>query len=264
MSRRAGLDVPGIRKSRRRMKKWLQKTILTVLLVLRIASIPTDILTQSGYNKIILIPGHTVFTLPDGSSGVVFAGGTIGYTPDFNTLLREITLTGSALVHVAPGDKMLTAYIPGGIVRMPAGTFEVKAIPGDESKVRVIVGTGNAEIFDLSGKSLGYLHAAEEAILNLALGEVTRVRYDDVFISDTNIRPILRFDDMTLADVAVRLESHYGVRVKVNRTLRKYIINAYFAADLPLTEALEAISESNRDRYVMYTVSSNGVVTIGD
>lgn len=69
---------------------------------------------------------------------------------------------------------------------------------------------------------------------------------------------------MTLADVVIRLESHFGVRIAVNRAIRKYLIDATFAADVTLVDALEAIQRANRDKYVKYTIKPNGLVTISD
>lgn len=249
-------DVPGIGKSWR-VKGWVKRAIATILLV-------TNLLTNPGFflppvSDRTVIYGYSLFTLPDGTNGVVLAGGTVSFTPDFDKLYREATMTGNGFFRVQPNDKMFVLHCEGGLViRTRASTFEVKPVPGEKGKMRVLVGSESVEITDLSGRFLGYFRAAEEATIDLETKGITRKQYDEIFISDLNIRPILRFERMTLADVATRLEDHFNVDIQVDRAIRRYLIDATFAADITISEALEAITLSNRDKKVVYKVSSDG------
>jgi hypothetical protein len=255
MSRGKG-DVPGIGKNWR-VKGWVNRIIATLLLITNLLTSPGLFLPSVSYRKIMY--GYSLFTLPDGTDGVVLAGSTVSYSPDFDKLYREATITGSGFFRVQPNDKMFVLHCESGLViRTRAGMFEVRPMPGDKGKMRVLVGSENVEITDLSGRSLGYFRAAEEAIIDLETKGITRKRYDDIFISDLGIRPILRFDRMTLADAAVKLEDHFGVDIQVDRSIRRYLIDATFAADITISEALEAIRLSNRDKNVVYKITSDG------
>jgi ferric-dicitrate binding protein FerR (iron transport regulator) len=249
-------DVPGIGKSWR-VKGWVKRVIATILLVTNLLTNPVFFLPSVSDRTVM--HGYSLFTLPDGTDGVVLAGSTVSFTPDFDKLYREATMTGDGFFRVHSRDKMFVLHCEGGLViRTRAGTFQVRSVPGNQGKMRVLVGSESVEITDLSGRSLGYFGAAEEAIINLETKGITRKQYDEIFISDLNIRPILRFERMTLADAATKLEDHFNVDIQVDRAIRGYLIDATFAADITISETLEAIRLSNRDKKIVYKITSDG------
>lgn len=246
-------DVPGIDKIPGVAKRWVCRVFITLLLVTNLWTIPALFLSAASDRTVIY--GYSLFTLPDGTNGVVLAGGTVSYTPDFNQLYREYTTTNGGFFNVHHAGKLFVLHCAGGLViRSLGGTFEVAAVPGGQHTTRVLVGTESVEITDLSGNSYGYFHAAEEATIDLATHTVVRKQYDKVFVSDRNIRAILRFERMSMVDAAVQLEKHFDVDIRVEPSIREFLIDATFPADVSLVEALEMLKLSNLDKRMVYKI----------
>jgi ferric-dicitrate binding protein FerR (iron transport regulator) len=196
------------------------------------------------------IPGHAKFILGDGSKGIVWAAGLISFdNAEFNKRLREITATGDVFIDFhEDAKKPFIVHCEGGLtLRGHGGAFEKKADASD-GHVRVLVGEGNLEVVSASGKTVGYLHAGEEAILYAGMPDMKIKKYDDVVIGENGIDAFLRFEDITMAEAAIRLQSHFGVEVRVSPAIQECTIYAaFYIKDLTITRVLDVIQKSLRD-----------------
>jgi ferric-dicitrate binding protein FerR (iron transport regulator) len=229
---------------------WLKRIVLLVFILLanflyRNSSI---LIFQKKDHK--EIHGHSSFTLRDGSKGIVWATGLISYdNAEFNKRLREITATGDVYIDIQEdAERPFIVHCEGGlIVRSHGGAFEKKVDAGD-GHVRVLVGEGNVEILGASGKLVGYLRKGEEAILHAGTSDVKIKKHDDVVIGENGIDAFLRFENITVAEVAIRLQSHFGVEVRVSPAIQECTIYAsFYIEDLAITTVLDVIQKSLRD-----------------
>ncbi|MBT1690831.1 DUF4974 domain-containing protein [Dawidia soli] len=250
-------DAPGIGKSWRRARWWIYTSLLTLLLV-------TNVLINFGFffppasaRKVFY--GDAFFILPDSTNGVVLAGGTVSFTPDFTALYNEAFCSRGAHFQVPQGTRRLVVYCDKGmIVSTRRAVFDVKPVAGDSSKMQVLVGEGTVEITDLTGRSYGRYTAGQEATVDLLTQAVARKQYREVFISDRNVTPVLRFERLPLAEVAAQLKDHFAVDIRVTAAVREYLIDATFPVNISLFQALEMLELSNQDKRLKYTVTPDG------
>lgn len=249
------------RTVRSRTTLWIYRVMILTLLVTNAGNIVSVFLKGGHYPKVI--HGYSLFSMPDGTAGVVMAGGTITYTPDFSRVYREYSITKGGFFRIEHGYKLFVLHCEGGlIIRSHGGAFEVGPVPGNENKMRVLVGRECVEITDLAGNWYGYVHEKEEATIDVATKRVTRKRYDNVFVSDRNVRPVLRFERMSIADVAAQLEHVFDVDIRVDTSVGHYLVDATFPENIGLVDALKMLEAINRDHGVVCKIvkSRNGEI----
>jgi transmembrane sensor len=182
-----------------------------------------------------------VVHLPDGSTVLLNRHSRLEYPAGFTGDAREVRLTGEAYFDISqrPGQPFLV-HSGALTTRVLGTTFNVRAYPADKS-IEVTVTEGKVQVLE-AGRSMGLLTN------NQQLHYDTRTdRY--VENKQVDVQPVvawkpkeIRFDDLTMDQVAKRLEERYKVAVVLaNPELKSCRVTAAFYEDDGLDEMLAVV-----------------------
>ena len=206
--------------------------------------------------------------LPDGSVVLLNAGTTIKFSPGFNVTNREVFLKGEAYFKVTHNAQkpfiIHTNYIN---VKVLGTEFNVKAYPEDKTTEATLI-RGSVEV-TLNDKfrekiilkpnhkvivqnNLAPARASPDSIANARKTIPGKIKMMDVMVNPVDstvmetswIENRLNFNDETLAEVAIKLERWYGIKVTVEGDIaRAYKYTGIFENET-IDEALKALQRS--------------------
>ncbi len=207
------------------------------------------------------------FQLPDGSTVLMNGGSAIEVSKDFNTTDREISLKGEAYFNVTHNaQKPFIIHTDNINVKVLGTEFDVKAYPEDKTTEAILI-RGSVEV-TLHNKpeekiilkprhkliiqnQLAPIKAPDSTvIIPKAIPEKIKMLNVTLNASDSTVMEIswkdnrLNFSDETLAEVAIKLERWYGVKVSVEEGIaQKYKFTGIFENET-IDETLKALQLS--------------------
>lgn len=268
--------IPQIRKRRRRLWLYTGSIAASLLLILMFSYLRND-KEQSTLNvtplsaKLIYtsLPGERKsFQLPDGSTVLMNGGSTIEVSKDFNATNRKILLKGEAYFNVTHNAQKPFIIRTDNINVKVLGTeFDVKAYPEDKTTEAILI-RGSVEV-TLHNKPEDkiILKPRHKLIIRNELMPIEKTPDSTVIISkiipekikmldvtlnasDSTVMETawkdnrLNFSDETLAEVAIKLERWYGVKVEVDGDIaQKYKFTGIFENET-IDETLKALQLS--------------------
>ena len=170
-------------------------------------------------------PGEQLrITLPDGSIVRLNAGSTISYPEKFDTLIREVALTGEAFFQITKDPDHPFVVKCGQFSTTVLGTsFDIKSFR--QENVTVTVATGKVKVKNQSNRGIKEITLLpnEQAIYDtigkyLKKSEVVASNYYDWI--DGNIR----FNNDSLEEVMKILERWYNVKIYLRGNIKKDIM----------------------------------------
>jgi ferric-dicitrate binding protein FerR (iron transport regulator) len=199
---------------------------------------------ESGYGK------KTTFTLDDGSKVFLNAGSSLSYPEKFDASVREVVLKGEAFFDVARNVNQPFLVRSENVTTEVLGTsFNVQAFPGQRICVTVASGKVRVEAVHNSGAG-GPPPQAERVLLNpkeqavFVNNELSKSEVDTARFLAWK-RNILRFDDVSLAQVVKALERWYNIDITFsNEEILNCRINGQFKE-----QSLESVLNSIQYMY---------------
>lgn len=183
---------------------------------------------------------RTRFILPDGTTGFLNSGSTLGYPVRFGEA-RQVKLSGEAYFDVSHHDKSTFLVKTSNLNIQVLGTrFNVIAYP-DEKTEEVILQSGKVLIESSSGNSIMELDPNQRFLVNTVEGVYNRSSViAPQYISWTEGKLVFRNEDME--QVAHRLGRWYNAEIVLaDDGLKKYSFHATFL-DEQLDEVLKLLA----------------------
>ena len=269
------LIIPKTHKRRRRLFLYTGSAAAALLLVLMLRYIrndkPEPVLNEASVSaKLIYIslPGERKsFQLPDGSTVLMNGGSSIEVSKDFNATHRKISLKGEAYFNVTHNAKKPFIIHTDNINVKVLGTeFDVKAYPEDKTTEAILI-RGSVEVtlhnkpedkiilkprhkLIIQNELAAIKKADSTVITSKAIPEKIKMLDVTVNASDSTVMETswkdnrLNFNNETLAEVAIKLERWYGVKVSVDKDIaHKYKFTGIFENET-INETLKALQLS--------------------
>jgi ferric-dicitrate binding protein FerR (iron transport regulator) len=215
------------------------------------------------------LPGERKsFQLTDGPVVTLNVGSRIEVSKDFNLARREISLQGEAYFNVSHNaHKPFIIHTDNINVKVLGTEFDVKAYPGDKTTETILIkGSVEVTVHDrpeekivlkprhkliIQNEGIPAKEISDTALkAHKAIREKLQVQH--VMLSSTDSSVIetswkdnrLTFNNETLAEVALKLERWYGIKVSVAGDIAdKYHYTAIFENE-SLNETLKALQLS--------------------
>lgn len=195
--------------------------------------------------------------LPDGTKVTLNAGSTINYPEKFASDKRLIQLSGEAFFDVVKNTAAPFIIHTDEVTTTVLGTsFNINT--KDKEHITITVATGKVYVTS---------NNTSEVILTPKQQAVYNVKTQRMITKEVNLDKyldwkdgILRFEDVTIAEAAKKLERRYDVSIKV---LNPDIANCRFSGKFN-NETLSTVLESltNLKINMKYTVLENGEIEI--
>lgn len=215
------------------------------------------------------LPGERKsFQLPDGSTVLLNGGSAIEVPKDFNKADRKISLKGEAYFNVTHNaQKPFIIHTDNINVKVLGTEFDVKAYPEDKTTEAILIrGSVEVTLHDkpeekiilkprhklIIQNELAPIKKASDSavIIPKVIPEKIRMLNVTVNASDSTVMETswkdnrLNFSDETLAEVAIKLERWYGVKVSVDEDIAdKYKFTGIFENET-INETLKALQLS--------------------
>jgi transmembrane sensor len=241
------------------------------------ASAGNDIYTANG--------SRTHLTLPDGTLVWLNAGSRLSYGKNFNTMTREVSLTGEAFFDVARNtQKPFLIHTARIDVRVLGTRFDVKSYPADSTTETLLI-RGSIEVA-LKGKlhetlilrpNEKLIVRGEDSVLlrqphiqaaiasvavepHISICQPTYQRNTGAIVETSWINDKLVFQDEKFSELALKLERWYGVNIRfADPSLEGMRLTGTFRNET-VREALDAMRLTAR---FSYTINDNQI-TIAD
>ena len=157
--------------------------------------------------------------LADGSKIKLNSGSVIKFPETFNDSIREVELDGEAFFDVAENPGKPFVIRSENLKTTVLGTsFNINADPGNE-KIAVTVATGQVKIE--SGNYEAFLTTNEQGIFDKSSSTISKKTIDIRTFLEWK-EGILRFENSTLAEVAVKLGRWFNVKFEFeNEEIKK-------------------------------------------
>ncbi len=228
-------------------------------------------------NEISTKPGSkSTVQLPDGSTVVLNAGSRLVYDKDYGKDIREVTLIGEGFFDVAKDkEKPFIIHTSAINIKVLGTVFNVKAYPEDKKTETSLI-RGSIEVTirnrpndkiilspseklvvdnDIAGTSSNAIQktvSKPTAPNSRTLVAIDKIQYNplDSTVAETLwTQNKLVFRDESFADLAVRMERWYNVKIEINNpALRSFRMNGIFQTET-VVQALEALKESISFQY---------------
>ena len=208
------------------------------------------------------------FQLPDGSTVLMNGGSSIEVSKDFNIADREISLKGEAYFNVTHNaQKPFIIHTNNINVKVLGTEFDVKAYPEDKTTEAILIrGSVEVTLHDkpeakiilkpqhkliVQNKSASIEKTSDSTVVipkiipeKIKMLNVTLNASDSTVMETSWKDNRLNFSDETLAEVALKLERWYGVKVNVEGDIAwKYKFTGIFENET-IDETLKALQLS--------------------
>lgn len=191
-----------------------------------------------------------VLHLPDGSTVTLNKNSRLDYTPGFTGIAREVYLTGEAFFDIvrAPGKPFLVHT--GKVTTRVLGTsFNIRAYPSDKA-IEITVAHGRVQVTE-EKMNMGLLTDAQQLRLEANKDQYSFRKVDVDSIIAWRPKEV-RFDDITLREVADKIKSRFGRSIHfTNPVLEKCRVTASFFEDDSLEEIMTVICGISQSTYVI-------------
>ncbi len=213
--------------------------------------------------------------LSDGSSVWLNAGSKLTYNKNFGSNRRNVTLTGEAYFEVVRMPELpFIVQTPTMQVKVLGTSFNIKSYPNERTSETSVI-KGSVEI--ISRKRPGekfVLKPNEKLVVSnqptrspaiqrtdrtplIVLSSVTYAKKDSAIVETSWVENRLIFDDEPFAEVALKLERFYGVRIIIaDNKLQQLHMTGTFVNET-IEQALEALQLSSSFHY---RISQNTVM----
>lgn len=152
--------------------------------------------------------------LPDGSFVWLNAQSRLAYPERFDSLSRQVMLTGEAFFEVTKDAKRPFSVVTGDIKTIALGTsFNIKAYEADP-QVQVVLATGKVKVKS-ADKQKKYLEPGEGLLYHKVNHTISLHEYDVTTLTAWK-DGILIFNDANFSEIVEKLERWYGVTIQVN------------------------------------------------
>lgn len=189
-----------------------------------------------------------VINLEDGSSIILQPGGKIAHPAVFDSLSREVYLSGEAFFEISKNPRRPFLVFTNDIVTKVVGTsFRIKAIDG-QPQVEVFVKTGEVNVRQI--KAAGNEPPKEIALQPNESVSFTKEynTFEKSVAGDIPKRAVeylsFEFTDAAVAEIFKTIEVAYGLSVEYPEELLRNCYLSTSLADEPLLEKLKIICES--------------------
>lgn len=196
-------------------------------------------------------------TLPDGSIVRLNAGSSISYPEQFERAERVVQLSGEAFFDVVKNSEAPFVIHTEEVTTTVLGTsFNINT--HDENNVIVTVATGKVRVSANSDSDV-VVTSTQQAVYNKKTKHMRTQKVNLAEYLDWK-DGILRFEDVTIAEAATKLQQWYNVTIKV---LNDDIANCRFSGKFN-NETLPTVLESlaNLKSNMKYTVLENAEIHI--
>ena len=205
--------------------------------------------------------------LPDGSSVWLNAGSKLTYNKNFGSNRRDLTLTGEAYFEVVRMPELpFIVQTPTMQVKVLGTSFNIKSYPNERTSETSVI-KGSVEI--ISRKRPGekfVLKPNEKLVVSnqptrspaiqrtdrtplIVLSSVTYAKKDSAIVETSWVENRLIFDDEPFAEVALKLERFYGIRIIIaDNKLQQLHMTGTFVNET-IEQALEALQLSSSFHY---------------
>ncbi|HEY0054762.1 MAG TPA: FecR domain-containing protein [Pedobacter sp.] len=197
-------------------------------------------------------------TLPDGSMVWVNAGSELKYPEKFEGKTREVYLSGEAYFDVEHDASKEFIIHTGKVVTTVLGTaFNIKE---DKNKETVVVTVTRGKVKVANGtKELGIITANQQISFNSQDSESVQNQVNASKVIAWQEEE-LSFEDITFAEVAVRLEQRFNVEIRfVNDKLKTCRFTGKVQSTDKLEKILKVICAFNN---ATFQTHANGSITI--
>ncbi len=178
---------------------------------------------------------RTIINLPDGSTVRLNAGSRLVYNKNFDSKVREVTLTGEAYFDVVKNpDKPFIIHAGKMDIKVLGTVFNVKSYPGEKlTEASLIHGSIEVVLKDRPQEKI-ILKPNEKIVVsndpepvkekeskppetNAPIVAISRLNYepkDSTIIETSWVENKLIFQNESFSDLAVRMERWYGVIIR--------------------------------------------------
>lgn len=258
-----GRTAPLLRERRFSGRYWIGAGVLALVAValLLFNEQETELVQQKQSNIVMTRPGsRTRLVLPDGTTVLLNASSKLTYENDFREKERRVYLDGEAFFDVAKDEsRPFIINTPAMSVKVLGTSFNVRSYTGD-GKAEAVLIRGKIEVQVKNRPQERYLLSSYEKLSlteppalkkpgreitapkALTISSVNFWGQDSTVAETAWIDNRLIFSGETLADLAVRMERWFDVRITVTGTrLQQFRMTGSFRNET-LEEALKAIS----------------------
>jgi transmembrane sensor len=229
--------------------------------------------TVAHVNEVSTRPGSkSMVKLPDGSVVWLNAGSKITYSKEFGKDTREVTLIGEGFFDVTKNkEKPFIIHTSSINIKVLGTAFNVKAYPEDkQTETSLIRGSievtiknrpndkiilspseklivENNEVLKKEKSKTGLSGVTPVQAVISPLVSINKLKYSpvDSTVAETSwINNKLIFREETFADLAVKMERWYDVKIEINEpSLKQARLNGIFESET-ISQALEALKIS--------------------
>ncbi|MCC5938265.1 MAG: FecR domain-containing protein [Lunatimonas sp.] len=154
----------------------------------------------------------SLITLTDGSKVYLNAGSSIQYPKEFDSNLREVSLTGEAFFDIQPeSDRPFVVRTGNARVEVLGTSFNVNQQEG--GKLAVALVTGKVRVKDDKGSQVQLVPS--EMLVMKEGGEFYKTAFDPLEVLGWKEKQLV-FKKDTFESVKQKIENWYGVEVQVN------------------------------------------------
>lgn len=223
-------------------------------------------------NEIATQPGtHSKTILPDGSTVWLNAGSRLTYSKDFNTVTREVELSGEAYFDVTKDEHHpFIIHTSTMHIKVLGTAFNVKSYPGDKSAETSLI-RGSIEI-TMNDRPLEkiILHPSEKLVVKnrekiikdtdetkpepLSTVTLSRINYlpvDSTIMETSWLDNRLIFRNKLFTDLAVELERKYGITFRFENEKAKQLMFDVNFKNETIHQVLNALQLANPFNYTI-------------
>jgi ferric-dicitrate binding protein FerR (iron transport regulator) len=212
----------------------------------------------AGYNQVTLSKGQRMqLMLSDGTKVWLNGNTVLRYPSAFGSEKREVEITGGAYFEVAnDAAAPFIVKTPDYAVRVLGTEFRVLAYPGNPVSITTLVkGAVQIEGYDSTGK-VQVLKAGHEVVFDRE-NKTVSVQPSDLTRSMQMKGEALSFKGITMAQLALKLEAIYGIKIRLaDDSLKNLKFTGKFYDDETVWKALDVISLTTP---VIYTYTGNEI-----
>ncbi len=206
--------------------------------------------TGSAFDKVIvhnLQSRNTPVALPDGSLVWLNTNSTLEYNSDFGKTSREVLLKGEAFFDVKKKRQQNFIVKTEKISIQVKGTrFNVKAYDGEDANTTLE--EGKVELTVHGQEKIYAMHPGDQITVVNKEPKITIKKVNPTNFTSWK-EDVLVFDNTPLAEIVLKLESRYKVKISIDKSIAKRERLTMTIGKESLDEILEMIQLSSRLNY---------------